>query len=130
MMTNAELLEAAAEAATRSYSPYSSFRVGAAVVAADGTVYTGANVENAAYGSSVCAEASAISRAVSAGVRKIDVVAAVCLDGEFCSPCGNCRQLMQEFFVETVVLHGSDGEPVAVPLSELLPLSFGPEALG
>ena len=129
-MTNDELLEAAAEAAERSYSPYSSFRVGAAVLAADGTVYTGANVENAAYGSSVCAEAAAISSAVNAGVRKIDVVAAVCLDGEFCSPCGNCRQLMQEFFVETVVLHEPDGASVAVPLSDLLPMSFGPEALG
>ncbi len=129
-MTNEELLEAAAEAATRSYAPYSSFRVGAAVLAADGTVYTGANVENAAYGSSVCAEASAISAAVSAGVRKIDVVAAVCLDGEFCSPCGNCRQIMQEFFVETVVMHGPDGAPDVLPLSDLLPMSFGPEALG
>ena len=128
-MTHDELLEAAAEAATRSYSPYSSFRVGAAVLAADGTVYTGANVENAAYGSSVCAEASAISRAVSAGIRKIDAVAAVCLDGEFCSPCGNCRQLMQEFFVETVLLHGPDGATNAVPLTDLLPMSFGPEAL-
>ena len=128
-MTHDELLEAAAEAATRSYSPYSSFRVGAAVLAADGTVYTGANVENAAYGSSVCAEASAISRAVSAGIRKIDAVAAVCLDGEFCSPCGNCRQLMQEFFVETVLLHHPDGTANAVPLTDLLPMSFGPEAL-
>jgi cytidine deaminase len=129
-MTHEELLEAAAEAATRSYSPYSSFRVGAAVLAADGTVYTGANVENAAYGSAVCAEASAISAAVNAGVRKIDTVAAVCLDGEFCSPCGNCRQIMQEFFVETVLMHGPDGTLNVLPLSELLPLSFGPEALG
>ena len=120
MMTNEDLLEAAAEAATRSYSPYSSFRVGAAVLAADGTVYTGANVENAAYGSAVCAEAAAITAAVSAGVRKIDTVAAVCLDGEFCSPCGNCRQIMQEFFVETVVMHGPDGAPEVVPLSDLL----------
>ncbi len=129
-MTDKELLEAAAEAATRSYSPYSSFRVGAAVLAADGTVYTGANVENAAYGSAVCAESSAITAAVNAGVRKIETVAAVCLDGEFCSPCGNCRQIMQEFFVETVVMYGPDGEPDARPLSELLPMSFGPEALG
>ena len=120
MMTNEDLLEAAAEAATRSYSPYSSIRVGAAVLAADGTVYTGANVENAAYGSAVCAEAAAITAAVSAGVRKIDTVAAVCLDGEFCSPCGNCRQIMQEFFVETVVMHGPDGAPEVVPLSDLL----------
>jgi cytidine deaminase len=67
---------------------------------------------------------------VSAGVRKIDVVAAVCLDGEFCSPCGNCRQIMQEFFVETVVMHGPDGAPDVLPLSDLLPMSFGPEALG
>jgi cytidine deaminase len=129
-MTDKELLEAAAEAATRSYSPYSSFRVGAAVLAADGTVYTGANVENAAYGSAVCAESSAITAAVNAGVRKIETVAAVCLDGEFCSPCGNCRQIMQEFFVETVVMQGPDGAPDVLPLSDLLPMSFGPEALG
>jgi cytidine deaminase len=129
-MTHEELLKAAAEAATRSYSPYSTFRVGAAVLAADGTVYTGANVENAAYGSCVCAEATAISAAVSAGVRKIDTVAAVCLDGEFCSPCGNCRQIMQEFFVDTVLMYGPDGEPDVRTLSELLPMSFGSEALG
>ncbi len=129
-MTNEELLEAAAEAATRSYSPYSSFRVGAAVLADDGSVYTGANVENAAYGSAVCAEASAITAAVNAGVRKIEAVAAVCLDGDLCSPCGNCRQIMQEFGVETVLMYGSDGAPEVMPLSELLPRSFGPDALG
>jgi cytidine deaminase len=129
-MTHEDLLEAAAEAATRSYSPYSSFRVGSAVLADDGTVYTGANVENAAYGSAVCAESSAIATAVNAGVRKIESVAAVCLDGDFCSPCGNCRQIMQEFGVETVVMYGPDGAIDVRSLSELLPMSFGPEALG
>jgi len=123
------LIEIAGTAAVNSYSPYSRFRVGAVLVADDGTEYTGCNVENASYGSSVCAEANAITTAAAAGVRKIDVLAVVCLDGAGCSPCGNCRQLMREFSVERVILTDADGEPVEYRLAELLPRSFGPESL-
>ena len=123
------LIRDARAAAANSYSPYSKFRVGAAVVADDGMEYTGCNVENAAYGSSICAEANAITTAAANGVRKIDTLAVVCLDGEGCTPCGNCRQLMREFGVDTVILSDEHGDPVQFDLDDLLPHSFGPESL-
>jgi cytidine deaminase len=128
-MTDEELLEQAAEAAEGSYSPYSHFRVGAAIVAGDGTVVTGANVENAAFGASICAEANAITSAIADGATSVSTVAVVCLDGEPCTPCGNCRQIMREFGVERVILRTPDGAAHPVSLEDLLPMSFGPEAL-
>lgn len=126
----AELMEKARQAAEGSYSPYSGFRVGAVVVTADGMVYTGANVENAAYGSSVCAEANAITTAVAAGARKIDTMAVACLDsGGECYPCGNCRQLMREFEVERVIVQDGEGGVRQHSRDELIPHSFGPEDL-
>ncbi len=115
--------------AEKSYSPYSHFRVGAVVVAADGTEYRGCNVENAAYGASICAEANAITTAAANGVREIHTVAVTCLDDEGCSPCGNCRQMMREFNVKRVILTDEAGEPVEYTFDELLPMSFGPEDL-
>lgn len=126
--TPAELLDAAADAATRSYSPYSSFRVGAAIVDSDGNLHTGANIENAAYGATICAEANAVTTAAATGVRRIETVAAVCLDGDLCTPCGNCLQIMREFGVQTVILRDADGTPMILTLEDLLPMSFGPEA--
>ncbi len=128
-MTDAELLSIAAVAAESSYSPYSRFRVGAAVVTDAGDVVTGSNIENAAFGASICAEANAITSAVGGGARSIVTVAVVCLDGELCTPCGNCRQIMREFQVQRIVLRASDGEPVVLTIEDLLPMSFGPEAL-
>ena len=128
-MTDEELLYQAAEAAERSYSPYSHFRVGAAIVTGDGSVVTAANVENAAFGASICAEANAISTAIAGGAASVSTVAVVCLDGDLCTPCGNCRQIMREFGVERVVLKDADGAPQVVTLTDLLPMSFGPEAL-
>ena len=126
-----DLLDLAAEAAESSYSPYSRFRVGCALRTSDGSILTGANIENAAFGASVCAETNAITTAAARGHRKIDVVAVVCLDGDLCTPCGNCRQVMREFGVERVIMkseEAADGTR-SVPLSDLLPESFGPEAL-
>ncbi len=123
-MNTDALLDQAREAAQAAYAPYSNFRVGAVVVADDGSVFTGANVENAAYGSSICAEATAIHTAVAAGARALDTVAVACLDGDDCHPCGNCRQLMREFGVKRIVT--PNGE---YTLDELLPHSFGPESL-
>ncbi|MEN8235541.1 MAG: cytidine deaminase [Actinomycetota bacterium] len=123
------LIAAARQIAERSYSPYSRFRVGAVVVAADGTEYAGCNVENAAYPSSICAEANAITTAAAAGVREIDTVAVACLAGEGCTPCGNCRQIMREFGVRRVILTDEHGDLVEYKLEELLPFSFGPEDL-
>lgn len=118
------LIDQARRAAQNSYSPYSKFRVGAAVVTDDGKVFTGANVENAAYGSSVCAEANAIQTAIGSGARAISTVAVACLDGDECFPCGNCLQLMREFGVQRII-----NDKHEYTFEELLPESFGPEAL-
>jgi len=124
------LLKQAEEIAERAHVPYSHFRVGAVVVLGDGSVHVGCNVENAAYGASVCAEVNAITTAVASGATQIDTVAVVCLDGAPCTPCGNCRQVMREFGVQRILMRDGSGEPIELSLDELLPMSFGPEALG
>lgn len=129
MNDSQRLIAEARRVAENSYSPYSHFRVGAVVVSADGSEYQGCNIENAAYGASICAEANAITTAAANGVREIHTVAVTCLDGEGCTPCGNCRQIMREFGVERVILTAEDGTPVEYQLDELLPMSFGPEDL-
>ena len=127
-MRNEELVSVARAAANNSYSPYSNFRVGAVVVGSDGETFTGANVENAAYPASSCAEATAISTAVAQGVRKIDTVAVACIDAddvEGAYPCGRCRQIMSEFDVDTVVVTAGDGSEIRQhTLDELLPHPF------
>ena len=125
-----ELYDEARQAAVNAYAPYSEFRVGAVVVADDGRVFSGCNVENAAYGSGICAEGNAISSAAAAGVRKIDTVVIACLDAGECYPCGNCRQLMREFAVDTVVVQDGNGSLRVHPFDEILPHSFGPDSLG
>ena len=124
------LLEQAEEIAERAHVPYSHFRVGAVVVLRDGSIHVGCNVENAAYGASVCAEVNAITTAVASGATQIDTIAVVCLDGAPCTPCGNCRQVMREFGVQRILMRDGSGEPIEFSLDELLPMSFGPEALG
>jgi cytidine deaminase len=127
---NEELLEMAAGAAERAYAPYSAFRVGAVAVTADGDTFVGVNIENAAYGSTLCAEAVAIGNAVAAGHTDIEGVAVVGIDaGGECYPCGNCRQLMREFGVSTVMVRSPEGTPRQHALDELMPHSFGPESL-
>jgi cytidine deaminase len=126
----ADLIAQAAVTAGQAYAPYSSFHVGAVVVAEDGSLFRGGNVENAAYGSTICAEGAAIAAAATAGVRKIDVVAIACTETMECYPCGNCRQLMLEFGVELIIVQEPDGSPLLHSLEELLPHSFGPNALG
>ena len=119
-----ELMARARARAQHAYSPFSKFRVGAVVVSPDGTVYEGANVENSAYGSGMCAEATAIGNAVSNGVRKIDTVAVSCIDADEPGyPCGNCLQLMVEFEVERVMVDGPDGIS-EYTLDELIPHGF------
>ena len=128
-MTPEQLIELAKDAMTRSYSPYSGFKVGAALLCADGTVYQGCNIENAAYGPTNCAERTAIFKAVSEGKREFSAIA-ICggKDGVisgFCPPCGVCRQVMREFCKDdfTVYLIG-DGEVKTRTLAQLLPDSF------
>lgn len=124
-----ELLAEARDNAAAAYAPYSNFRVGAVAIAPDGTHYRGANVENAAYGSTICAEAVAIGNAVATGVRKLDTVVTACLDTGECYPCGNCRQLMREFGVEHVIVQDADGNARVHAFNDLMPHSFGPEQL-
>ena len=127
-MTSDELVDVARAAAEASYSPYSRFRVGAVVVGEDGEILTGANVENAAYPGSSCAEGTAISTAVSQGVRKISTVAVACIDAKDVDgayPCGRCRQIMSEFGVEKVIVGAGDGSAVREhTLDHLLPHQF------
>ena len=130
-MTDRELVEKAFTMLERSYVPYSHFPVGAALEGADGTVYTGCNVENAAYGDCICAERTALVKAVSEGCRAFSRLAVVGNSGDYCWPCGSCRQMLYEFAPDLVILVGrGDHEFVKVTLRELLPHGFGAEALG
>jgi cytidine deaminase len=115
-----ELLAAAVAAAARAYAPYSKFHVGAAVRARDGRVFEGVNVENASYPLGICAERSALARAVGEGVRPGDLEAIAIT----ASPCGGCRQWMVEFNLDSVVYRRADGEVVAATPGELLPDTF------
>ncbi len=123
-MDDQQLLAAARDASEGAYVPYSHLRVGAAVVGESGAVYTGVNVENAAYPSTLCAEAVAIGQAVAAGERKLQTVAVISPDLPSIFPCGQCRQRMSEFNVERVVMEGPDGAPMSHTLEELLPGRF------
>lgn len=126
--THDELLALARAAAGTAYAPYSEFPVGAAVLGSDGTVHSGCNVENAAFGLTTCAERGAISAMVRAGTHQIDTVAIIGLRAAPCYPCGGCRQALAEFGCRTVVVE-VDGAAKAHPFVELLPHGFGPADL-
>lgn len=133
-LSKAELDElfGVAEAAQRqAYAPYSRFRVGAALLAEDGTIYPGCNVENAAYPVGACAEAGAISAMVAGGARAIRAILVLGDGPELVTPCGACRQRIREFAMpETpVLIAGPDGIRARFSLAELLPASFGPANL-
>lgn len=130
-----ELMRMAEEARKRSYCPYSGFSVGAALLAKDGTIFTGCNIENAAYGPSNCAERTAFFKAVSEGVTAFSAIAVTGAKkgekGKFCAPCGVCRQVMAEFCSDgdfAVILRGGNGLRV-FQLKELLPEAFGPSEM-
>ncbi len=130
-MSHDQLVELAFSMLERAYVPYSQFPVGAALLCADGSVFTGCNVENAAYGSTLCAERVALVKAVSEGHRDDWSVLAVAGNGaDYCWPCGACRQMLFEFCPElTVLVARGDGDYVALPLKQLLPYGFGPTSL-
>ena len=132
-MTNAELIQEAKKARERSYSPYSGFRVGAALLTKGGKVYHGCNIENAAYSPTNCAERTAFFRAVYEGEREFEKIAVVGALGdrepdETCAPCGVCRQVMMEFCdpetFRIVLANGKDGE-LEILLKDLVPYGFG-----
>ncbi len=123
--TDLEALVAAAEAMQKqAHAPYSKFRVGAALLAEDGQIYAGCNVENASYGATVCAERSAVSAMVAAGARRISAIAVVTDGPEPVMPCGICRQVLLEFADDTVVLAVTPSGEKQTTLAELLPEPF------
>lgn len=135
MTSNEELIKTAIKMQDMSYAPYSHFHVGAALLAKDGQIFTGCNIENAAYGPSNCAERTAIFKAVSEGVKDFEAIAIVGgpedKDGkptieDFCPPCGVCRQVISEFCKKDfkIILAKSPKEYKVYTLEELLPLSF------
>ena len=130
-MTDKALVDLAFTMLERSYAPYSHFPVGAALLCSDGTVFTGCNVENAAYGSTICAERTALVKAVSEGHRNDFLkLAVVGRSKDYCWPCGACRQMLYEFAPDLTLLVGRmDGDFTTLPLRELLPHGFGPESL-
>ena len=132
-----ELVTRALEAAKHAHAPYSRFRVGAALVAASGRVYVGANIENASYPCGICAERAAVARAVVEGETRFTAIAVAALrpDGAIaagCTPCGLCRQTLREFAAPgdfKVYVADSASSWRTFTLAELLPESFGPEKL-
>ncbi|WP_336987347.1 cytidine deaminase [Altererythrobacter aquiaggeris] len=134
MIDRDELVAAARGASRDAYAPYSDFQVGAALLFADGSVVTGANVENASYGLALCAETVAVAKAMSGGVRGgLEAVAVTGPAHDPITPCGRCRQVLNEL----AALGGTDpdvhcagaDEVVTVKLSQLLPMAFGPDSL-
>ena len=127
-MNDKQLIKAAKEAREHAHAPYSNYFVGAAIVDDNGDVHTGCNVENAAYPQGNCAEANAIGAMITAGGKKISVIAAVGggKELEFCTPCGGCRQSILEFSDENtrVILINEEGTIQEYSLDELLPLAF------
>ncbi len=128
------LIRAALAARSRSYCPYSGYRVGAALLAADGSVYCGCNIENAAYTPTNCAERTAVFKAVSEGCRTFAAIAVAggkgdIPDGDYAYPCGVCRQVLREFadpYTFLVLCARSENDYIQRTLAELLPESFGP----
>lgn len=132
MYEEKELVKAAYEAQKYSYSPYSNFQVGAALLGKNGKIYLGCNIENAAYSPSNCAERTAFFRAISEGCREFEAIAIVGNKkgekGDFCPPCGVCRQVMAEFCDPDqfrIILGRSGEEYYSCYLKDLLPFGFG-----
>lgn len=128
------LIKAACQARSRSYSPYSHFSVGAALLTKQGRIYTGCNIESASFSPTNCAERTAFFTAVSQGEREFEAIAIVGGKEDwdsFCAPCGVCRQVMAEFCTGDfrIILGNSGGEIREYTLNELLPFRFGPENL-
>lgn len=130
-MTDLELVSLAHTMLERAYAPYSHFPVGAALLCRDGQVFTGCNVENAAYGQCLCAERTALVKAVSEGhTSDLDTLAVISRGDEFCWPCGACRQMLYEFQPNLRILVArSDQSYQEVTLDQLMPHGFGPKHL-
>lgn len=128
-MEDKELIAVAKKYREHSYSPYSKFKVGAAVITKSGNVYGGCNIENSSYPVTNCAERTAIFKAVSEGERDITALAVVGDTDGPCSPCGACRQVIAEFGINRIIMANLKGDIKVVTLEELLPFAFTPEDL-
>ena len=130
-VSDRDLFAAAEAIRAKAYAPYSRFSVGAAILADDGNIYSGCNIENAAYPIGNCAEASAIAAMIAGGAHRIKRVYVTGPGSAPVTPCGGCRQRIREFADQDVVVisHGVDGDPLSRTIAELLPHSFGPEYL-
>ncbi len=124
-----KLIDYATVAREKSYSPYSRFGVGAALLCEDGTIYVGCNIENASYGLTNCAERTAIFKAVSEGYTKFKALAVVADTEGPCSPCGACRQVISEFEIPYIIMANLKGDYTVVELDELLPFRFGAHSM-
>ncbi len=122
--TVARLIRAARDVQERAYAPYSHFRVGAALLGKDGTVYTGCNVENASYGLTICAERNAIFHAVACGCCHFTALLITGDSKDLTAPCGACRQVMAEFSIPEIILVRPDDSYETFTLQQLLPLTF------
>ena len=129
--TDQALFKAAEAIRAKAYAPYSRFTVGAAILADDGNIYVGANIENAAYPVGNCAEASAIAAMIAGGGKRITRIYVTGPGSAPVTPCGGCRQRIRDFadLDVQVISHGVEGEPLVMTLDQLLPHSFGPEYL-
>jgi cytidine deaminase len=130
--TDPDLVAQARQARDRAYAPYSNFPVGAALLGRSGRVYTGSNVENAAYPLSTCAERTAVAKAVSEGEREFEAIAVVTATGA--APCGACRQILREFAGPEgnlrVIIADTAGNARTCTIADLLPEAFTPDQLG
>ena len=128
---SAELFALAKEAMNKAYVPYSNFHVGAAILTANGKIYSGCNVENAAFPEGTCAEAGAIASMVLGGDTLIKDIFVIGKGDELVTPCGGCRQKIREFSSVDTMIHicGDEGVRKSLSMNELLPFSFGPENL-
>ena len=129
-MLDNQLVEYARNMMDYAHVPYSGFSVGAALLCADGTVYGGCNVEGSSYGTTICAERTALVKAVSEGKKRFDAIAVIASCDTYCTPCGICRQLLHDFSPDMrVICANKNGEYVVHILSELLPFAFSGEVL-
>lgn len=123
-MKKEELIASAYNAMQKAYAPYSNFQVGAALLSTNGTIYTGCNIENGSYGATICAERTAIFKAISEGVTQFEAIAIVCSEARMAYPCGICLQVMSEFMPDGQVVLSDSHVIEEYTVRELLPSAF------
>jgi cytidine deaminase len=125
-MQHEDLLRAALDAKEKSFSPYSRFRVGAALLTKSGKLFTGCNIENSSFSLTICAERTAVFKAISEGEKEFSAILIVSDDEGYCPPCGACRQVLADFAGDIdIIMVNAMGDELTRKLTELLPLAFG-----